>query len=100
MPDRFANGNPSNDEIPEMLEGVDRHNPNARHGVDHQGVIKNLDYIRDLGMTAIWFTPHLENDIPRECGAYHGYAVTDMYQPDRRFSRDEEYLELIDTAQR
>lgn len=98
MPDRFANGNPSNDEIPEMLEEVDRDNPNARHGGDLQGVKKNLDYIRDLGMTAIWFTPILENDMPPEYGAYHGYAATDMYRADRRFGSNEEYLELIDTA--
>lgn len=98
MPDRFANGDRENDEIPGMLEGVNRENPNARHGGDLRGVIDNLGYIKDLGMTAVWFTPVLENDMPPEYGAYHGYAATDMYRVDRRFGSNEEYLELIDRA--
>lgn len=98
MPDRFANGDPSIDNIPGMLEGVDRSNPNARHGGDLQGVINNLDYLKELGMTAVWFTPIFENDMPPEYGAYHGYAATDMYRVDRRFGSNETYLELIDKA--
>ncbi len=98
MPDRFANGDPSIDEIPGMLEGVDRNNPNARHGGDLQGVINNLDYLKELGMTAVWFTPIFENDMPPEYGAYHGYAATDMYRVDRRFGSNETYLELIEKA--
>ncbi len=98
MPDRFANGNPDIDEIDGMLEGVDRSNPNARHGGDIRGIINNLDYIKNLGMTAVWFTPILENDMPPEYGAYHGYAATDKYRVDRRFGTNEEYLELIDKA--
>jgi len=98
MPDRFANGDPSNDEIEGMLEGVNRDNPNARHGGDIQGVIDNLDYLEDLGMTAVWFTPIIENDMPPEYGAYHGYAATDMYRVDRRYGSNEKYLELIDAA--
>jgi glycosidase len=98
MPDRFANGDPSNDEIDGMLEGVNRENPNARHGGDIQGVIDNLDYLDNLGMTAVWFTPIIENDMPPEYGAYHGYAATDMYRVDRRYGSNEKYLELIDAA--
>jgi glycosidase len=98
MPDRFANGDPSNDEIEGMMEGVNRDNPNARHGGDIQGVIDNLDYIQDLGMTAVWFTPIFENDMPPEYGAYHGYAATDMYRVDRRYGSNTKYLELIDKA--
>ena len=98
MPDRFANGDPSIDEIPEMLEGVDRGNMNARHGGDIRGVIDHLDYIKNLGMTAVWFTPIFENDMPPAYGAYHGYAATDMYRVDRRFGSNETYLELIDKA--
>lgn len=98
MPDRFANGDPSNDEIDGMLEGVNRENPNARHGGDIQGVIDNLDYLDDLGMTAVWFTPIIENDMPPEYGAYHGYAATDMYRVDRRYGSNEKYLELIEAA--
>ena len=98
MPDRFANGDPTIDEIDGMLEGVDRSDPNARHGGDLQGVINNLDYIQNLGMTAVWFTPIFENDMPPAYGAYHGYAATDMYRVDRRFGSNETYLELIDKA--
>ncbi len=98
MPDRFANGDPSIDEIDGMMEGVDRDNPNARHGGDIQGVIDNLDYLDELGMTAVWFTPVFENDMPPAYGAYHGYAATDMYRVDRRFGTNEKYLELIDKA--
>lgn len=98
MPDRFANGNASNDEVPGMLEGVNRQNPNARHGGDLQGVIDNLEYIKDLGMTAVWFTPIFENDMPPSYGAYHGYAATDMYRVDRRFGSNDTYLELINKA--
>ncbi|MEX0660839.1 MAG: glycoside hydrolase family 13 protein [Balneolaceae bacterium] len=98
MPDRFANGDPSNDTVDGMLEGVDRSDPDARHGGDIQGVIDNLDYLDDLGMTAVWFTPVFENDMPRDYGAYHGYAATDMYRVDRRFGTNEKYLELIDEA--
>ncbi|REL24936.1 glycosyl hydrolase [Rhodohalobacter sp. SW132] len=98
MPDRFANGDPSIDEIDGMLEGVDRDDINARHGGDIQGVIDNLDYLDELGMTAVWFTPIFENDMPPAYGAYHGYAATDMYRVDRRFGTNEKYLELIDKA--
>lgn len=98
MPDRFANGDPENDSIEGMLEGVNRDNPNARHGGDIQGVIDNLDYLKNLGMTAVWFTPIIENDMPPEYGAYHGYAATDMYRVDRRFGTNDKYLELIDKA--
>lgn len=61
MPDRFANGNPDNDQIPGMAEyKVDRNDPNARHGGDLAGIEQNLDYFSDLGITALWFTPVLE----------------------------------------
>ena len=93
MPDRFANGNPENDTIEGMLEGADRSDPNAWQGGDIAGVIENLDYIKDLGMTAIWFTPTFENDMPPSYGAYHGYAATDMYKIDRRFGTNEKFRE-------
>lgn len=73
MPDRFANGNPDNDQIPGMAEyKVDRNDPNARHGGDLAGIEQNLDYFSDLGITALWFTPVLENKhdrrfVPRLC---------------------------------
>jgi len=99
MPDRFANADPDNDEIPGMLEGVDMDEPYARKGGDIRGIINNLDYIKDLGMTAIWLNPILENDMPYNyeigAGFYHGYAATDKYRVDRRFGTNEEFLELI-----
>jgi len=95
MPDRFANGDPSNDNIKGMLEGTNRSKPNGRHGGDLKGVSDNINYIKDLGMTAIWFTPIFENDMKPEYGAYHGYAATDMYKVDRRFGTNEEFQELI-----
>ena len=95
MPDRFANGNKANDSIPGMLEGVDRENPDARHGGDIKGVSDHLDYIKELGMTAVWLTPTFENDQTPEYGAYHGYAATDLYKVDRRFGSNEEFKAFV-----
>jgi len=99
MPDRFANGDLSNDEIPGMIEGVDMEEPFARKGGDIKGITDNLEYIRDLGMTAIWLNPIFENDMPYDysenIGFYHGYAATDMYKVDRRFGSNEEFVEMI-----
>lgn len=95
MPDRFANGDPSNDVIPGMLEAkVDRNEQYARHGGDFKGISDNLEYIHDLGVTAIWFNPVLENDMPE--GSYHGYATTDYYKVDRRFGSNQEFVDLVD----
>lgn len=103
MPDRFANGDPENDEIPGMIEGVDMDEPYARKGGDLKGVMDRLEYIQDLGMTAIWFNPIFENDMPYNysigAGFYHGYAATDMYRVDRRFGTNEEFLALIRRSQ-
>ena len=98
MPDRFANGDPENDSIDGMLESADRDDPQRRQGGDIQGVIQHLDYIQDLGMTAIWFTPMFENDMPAKYGAYHGYAATDLYKVDRRFGSNELYKALVDSV--
>ncbi len=93
-PDRFANADPSNDE----LDGVkiDRSRSGARHGGDLRGIIDHLDYIQDLGFTAVWLNPVLENRMPG--GSYHGYSTTDYYKVDPRFGSNEEYRELIDKA--
>lgn len=96
MPDRFANGNPDNDTIDGMLEAADRSNPERRQGGDIAGVMDHIDYIKDLGMTAIWFTPIFENDMTPEYGGYHGYAATDLYRVDRRYGTNEEYKALIE----
>lgn len=97
MPDRFADGNPDNDVIPGMLEDkVDRNEQYARHGGDLKGIADHLDYISDLGVTAIWLNPTQENDMPNS--SYHGYAITDYYQIDRRFGGNEEFKQLVDQA--
>ena len=98
MPDRFANGDPGNDEIEGMLEGVDRSDPNARHGGDFAGIREHLGYIDRLGMTAIWMTPVFENDMPPAYGAYHGYAATDIYKVDPRFGTNREFRDLVRRA--
>ena len=95
MPDRFADGDPSLDQIPMRTEyKIDRNNPNARHGGDLAGIEQHLDYIEDLGVTAIWLNPVLENDM--KGGSYHGYATTDYYRVDPRFGSNEDYKRLID----
>lgn len=97
MPDRFANGDPSNDVVEGMLENkVDRNEQYARHGGDLKGIEDHLDYIADLGVTAIWLNPTQENDMPD--GSYHGYAITDYYQIDRRFGNNGEFKQLVDKA--
>ena len=92
MPDRFANGNPANDNVKGMEDKVDRANPNGRHGGDIEGIIKNLDYLQALGATAIWNTPLCEDNHPQ--GSYHGYAQTDLYKIDPRYGTNEDYLRL------
>ena len=72
MPDRFANGNPKNDSTADTAEKADRNNPGGRHGGDIDGIIKNLDYIKETGATALWSTPLCEDNDAR--GSYHGYA--------------------------
>jgi glycosidase len=93
FPDRFANGDPSNDNVSGMLEGLQRHELTGRHGGDLKGIKDHLDYIQDLGISAIWLNPELENDQLE--ASYHGYAVTDHYRVDRRFGTNEQYRELV-----
>ena len=84
MPDRFSNGDPTNDVIKTMRETtLNRDSIYHRHGGDIQGLMNHLDYLKDLGVTAIWMTPEIENDEPY--ASYHGYAVTDYYKIDPRF---------------
>ena len=95
MPDRFANGDPSNDNlVMKTTYKTDRNDPSARHGGDLAGIEKHLDYIEDLGVTAIWLNPVLENDM--QGGSYHGYATTNYYRVDPRFGTNEDYVRLID----
>ena len=100
MPDRFANGNPKNDVVKGMRDqSCDRTKPSLRHGGDLAGIEQHLDYFTDLGVTALWFTPILENNWPNDHGvnsSYHGYATTDYYKVDPRFGTNAEYKQLID----
>jgi glycosidase len=92
-PDRFSNGDESNDISKKLKEvTIDRTDGYKRHGGDLKGIINNIDYIYDLGFTAIWPTPVLTNDMAK--GSYHGYAITDYYQVDPRFGTMKEYKEL------
>ncbi|WP_420386616.1 glycoside hydrolase family 13 protein [Roseivirga sp.] len=95
MPDRFANGNPNNDTVEGMLEPARRDDPSGRHGGDIKGVQDHLDYIKNLGMTAVWLTPVFENDQTPEYKGYHGYAATDMYKVDRRFGSNDEFVAFV-----
>ena len=94
MPDRFANANPENDSHPEMQEKANREHPGGRHGGDIEGIIENLDYIKDLGATAIWNTPLLEDDDAQY--SYHTYGQSDVYNVDPRFGTNEDYRRLAD----
>ena len=97
MPDRFGNGDNSNDVIKGMREGkVDRNDPFARHGGDIKGIIDNIGYVEDLGVTAIWLNPTQENDMTS--GSYHGYAITDYFNVDRRFGTNEDFKSMVDLA--
>lgn len=91
-PDRFANGNPENDDMPGMLDKANRQVAGSRHGGDIQGIINNLDYIKELGATAIWSTPLCEDNDPR--GSYHGYGQSDVYKIDPRFGSNQDYVNL------
>lgn len=91
-PDRFVNGDPSNDEVEGMKEKLDRDYKWGRHGGDIRGIINSLDYLQEMGFTAVWLNPVLENDMKES--SYHGYACTDFYKVDARYGSNEEYREL------
>ncbi|WP_231595888.1 glycoside hydrolase family 13 protein [Sphingobacterium endophyticum] len=95
MPDRFANAEPANDKIEGMLDqSLNRDSMYYRHGGDLKGIINQLDYLEDLGVTAIWLNPILTNDQPLT--SYHGYANTESYYVDPRFGGNEAYRKLIE----
>lgn len=97
MPDRFSNGDPNNDCIPGLLEQkADRSEPFARHGGDIKGIENHLDYMADLGVTAVWLNPILKNDMP--AGSYHGYAITDYYAVDPRLGSNEDFRRMVESA--
>ena len=92
MPDRFANGNPNNDSEKSVTEKSNRQLPGGRHGGDINGIIKNLDYLKELGVTAVWPTPLCEDNDATY--SYHGYGQSDVYKIDPRYGTNEDYLRL------
>ncbi len=96
-PDRFANGNPDNDNVAGMTEQSNRADLNGRHGGDLDGIINNLDYLDDMGYTALWLNPVMENNMTST--SYHGYAITDFYETDARYGSNEDYLRLSEKAE-
>ena len=97
-PDRFANANPNNDSVAEYADSLDRDDDYGRHGGDIQGIINHLDYIDEMGFTAIWLNPVLENAMPRS--SYHGYATTDYYKVDPRYGSNKLYKKLSEEAEK
>lgn len=92
MPDRFANGNPNNDSTADMADKLNRAEPFGRHGGDIQGIIDHLDYLQELGATAVWNTPLCEDNAEQH--SYHGYAQSDVYRIDPRYGTNEDYVRL------
>ena len=98
-PDRYANGNPENDIFENLNEKtINRKDDYARHGGDIEGVTNSLDYIADMGFTAIWSSPLLTNDMYKQ--SYHGYAMTNFYEADPRFGTLQEYRKLADEGRK
>lgn len=92
MPDRFANGDEKNDSNKFLIEKANRKSEGGRHGGDLRGIINNLDYLKNLGVTTLWLTPVCEDN--EKAYTYHGYAQTDLYKIDARYGTNEEYREL------
>lgn len=95
MADRFCDGNPDNNNIGDSLDEFTENDLDGRKGGDIEGIISKLDYLSDLGVTALWITPMLENNMWM---SYHGYAATDLYKIDPRFGSNKLYKELVDKA--
>jgi glycosidase len=99
MPDRFSNGDESNDKVASYKDqSLDRNKMYDRHGGDIQGVINHLNYLQDLGVTTVWMTPILDNDMPNR--TEHGYAITDHYKVDERHGGNAAYKKLSDSLHR
>ena len=98
-PDRFANGDYSNDIVTGLKEDkINRDDNYARHGGDLKGITKNMEYINEMGFTALWLNPVLINDMKE--GSYHGYATTDYYTVDPRFGTLSDYLDFSERAKK
>jgi neopullulanase len=95
MPDRFANGSKNNDNTAGFIDSLNRQKLDGRHGGDIQGIIDNLPYLKNLGVTTLWLTPLVENNTPM---SYHGYGATDFYRIDPRIGSNELYKLLVTEA--
>ena len=95
MPDRFANGDPTNDDPAEARGMYDRSNPRAYHGGDLRGIREHLPYLKDLGVTTLWLTPILKNGAAQD---YHGYGAVDLYAVDPHLGSTQDYLDLVAEA--
>lgn len=98
MPDRFSDGNPEINSTDDTIEKVNRKKKDGRHGGDLQGIINKLDYLEDLGITAIWPTPVLEDNM--DSVSYHTYAITDLYKIDPRYGSNEDYVRFSAEAKK
>jgi len=97
MPDRFSNGDTSNDRITGMRDqSLDRDSVYARHGGDLLGIKNHLNYLQSLGVTTLWLNPVIVNDMPNR--TEHGYAFTDHYTIDPRIGGAKGYEDLIQAA--
>jgi glycosidase len=97
MPDRFANGDPKNDVVKTTnVSRISRDSMFSRHGGDLKGIEDHFGYLKELGVTAIWPTPVVENDQPK--ASYHGYALTDFYAVDPRYGSNEDYVRFVQRA--
>lgn len=96
MPDRFANGDSTNDNVEAQPDKLNRALNNGRHGGDLKGIRDHLDYIKELGATAIWCTPVQENNYNK--ATYHGYAISDYYKVDPRLGSNDDYVKLVEES--
>jgi len=97
MPDRFADGDPSNDKLRNSPGTYDRSKPRAYHGGDLRGIRDHLAYLRDLGITTIWLTPIVQND-PGSAQDYHGYGAVDEYAVEDHFGTLADLQDLVQSA--
>ncbi len=95
MPDRFADGDPTNDELAEFPGSRDRSKPRAYHGGDLRGIKAHLPYLKDLGVTTLWLTPIVKNGAATD---YHGYGAVDLYAVDPHLGKLRDYQELVEAA--
>jgi len=95
-PDRFANGDTTNDSTDDTIEKANRKDDHGRHGGDIKGIINHFDYIKELGITTLWLNPFLENDQPAY--SYHGYGISDFYKTDSRYGSNNDFKTLVDLS--